>query len=234
MSEENLRDKPWTYGQLFKNPKLAVVRLIGDVEDTAFNYLKRVAWPNAKSVQSLKEKNILPAIFALMTGGLDTGFDCSGGDSSLKGKYFKECEWNRNEWKVKKVLKTTFNSSGAYRFPEQGKGPRWSNQASLSSRDKNNILNMDQVTTTGLLDEKCEEEAWSDLIWDRSKKIRREVCDQIIRPWFGDLVQDKRLCLMEVEDYSYHLRMQTYLEVLQVPAWMNRNTFWTKCSNYGI
>ncbi|AFN65265.1 hypothetical protein WEN_02390 [Mycoplasma wenyonii str. Massachusetts] len=237
-TEEQLRDQPWSYGQIFKNPKLALVRIAGDVEGTAFNYLKKHIWPNSASVKGLKEKNIIPAILALILGG-ETGFDCKSGDGTLKGKYFKECEWNTRQpdWQVQKVLKSTYQNSSGFWVPKQGGGPRWDSNEKLQTRDKDQVLKMEEVLKSGLLYEKCEDEhgllswaRWS----DTANPIRREVCDQIIRPWFGDLVSDKRLCLIEVKDYSYHLRLQTYLQVLQIPSWLDKNTFWTKCSNYRI
>ena len=94
---------------------------------------------------------------------------------------------------------------------------------------------MDDVSKTSLLDEKCEDPStWLTWFSDSGKDIRGEVCDLILRPWFGDLVQDKRLCLIELNDFNYHFRLNTYLQVLEIPAWNKRNTFWTKCSNFGI
>ncbi|AFN64980.1 hypothetical protein WEN_00885 [Mycoplasma wenyonii str. Massachusetts] len=236
-SENELRDNPWNYGKLFKNPKLALARLAGDVEVIAFNYLKKYVWPNADSVKNLKEKNILPAIFALLTGGEETGFTC-GSQTSHQSKYFGECQSDKRSqegWRVKKVLKSTYQNSGGFWVPKHGGGPGWNTQENLKTRDKSQILNMENVSSTGLLDEKCEDAVAWYMSWsDTTNPVRREVCDRIIRPWFGDRVNDKRLCLIEVDNFSYHLRFQTYLQVIQIPTWMNKNTFWTKCSNYRI
>ncbi|AFN64930.1 hypothetical protein WEN_00625 [Mycoplasma wenyonii str. Massachusetts] len=242
-TEAELRDSPWNYGQVFQNPKLAKVRFFGDVEATAFNYLKKYIWPTSPKVQSLSEKNILPAIVELLFGGDNTGWNCqepTATDNSLQSKFFGECVWNtRNngDWKVKKVLKSAYKNNNGFWVPQKGRGGGWNGQQKLEDREKDQVLKMDSVQETGLLDEKCEKDTswWGVPSWsDPTNGIRREVCDQIIRPWFGDTVNDKRLCLIEVKDYSYHLRLQTYLEVLQVPAWLSKNTFWTKCSNYRI
>ncbi|AFN65378.1 hypothetical protein WEN_02975 [Mycoplasma wenyonii str. Massachusetts] len=239
-SEDELRDNPWSYGQLFRNPKLAIARLAGDVEGTAFNYLKKYLWTEAPTVKRLKEKNILPAIIALIAGSDETGFDCSSTEQEkYKSKFFKECLPEHigkiRNGKVKKVLKATWKGNQDFWVPERGGKTSWHGYQGLKGQEEKDLLKMDEIKQTAFLNEKCElaYQWWSDFL-DTAKEIRREVCDQIIRPWFGNIVHDKRLCLIEIEDFSYHLRLQTYLEVFPVPAWLNKNTFWTKCSNYGI
>ena len=239
-SEEELRDNPWSYGQLFNNSKLNMVRLLGNVEETAFNYLKQLAWPEQGKVKQLKEKKIAHVILGLILGE-EYGFDCKAGNPIHRGTYFMECNSDhigkiKNGGKVKKVLKTTWTDGTYYYAPRQWNKFRWHEQTKLSL-GKEELLKMDDLKNTALLDEKCEKEySWWDLSYlgDRVQKIRREVCDQIIRPWFGDTVPDKRLCLIEIEDYNYYLRLNTYLQVIDIPTWMNKNTFWTKCSNYSI
>ncbi|AHC40266.1 hypothetical protein OVS_01990 [Mycoplasma ovis str. Michigan] len=106
-SEKELREQKWTFGQIFQNPKLAKVRVFGDVEETAFNYFKHVAWPETGEVKKLKEKKIAIAILALMLGE-EIGFDCAGGKADYKSKFFGECESNEGDSvKVKRVLKST-------------------------------------------------------------------------------------------------------------------------------
>ncbi|AHC39948.1 hypothetical protein OVS_02280 [Mycoplasma ovis str. Michigan] len=233
-TEQELRDKKWTFGQIFQNPKLAQVRLLGDVEATAFNYLKHVAWPEAEEVKKLKEKKIAIAVMALMLGE-EIGFDCETGKKEHKDKYFKECSSNTSDVKVKRVLKSTWKYSYKYWSPTKDKQGQWHKQEKIEDKDARELVKMDDIKNTAFLDEKCEDPAgfW-DYFSDSAKEIRREICDQIIRPWFGDIVTDKRLCLIELEDFNYHFRLNTYLQVLEIPLWNKRNTFWTKCSNYGI
>ncbi|AFN65188.1 hypothetical protein WEN_01985 [Mycoplasma wenyonii str. Massachusetts] len=240
-TEDQLRDDPWTYGEIFQNPKLAIVRLVGNVEETGFNYLKHLAWPEKGKVTSLKEKKIAFVILGLILGE-EYGFDCQSGQEDHKTKFFKECGRDhigkiRNDGKVKRVIKTTYKHSGQFSVPEAHKGGSWRLQPKLDTSSQSTLLKMDDVQTTALLNEKCEEEGgwftWNS--WrDTTIKIRREVCDQIIRPWFGNNVSDKRLCLIEIPEHKYYLRLNTYLEVFQIPTWINKNTFWTKCSNYSI
>ncbi|AFN65043.1 hypothetical protein WEN_01220 [Mycoplasma wenyonii str. Massachusetts] len=239
-TEDQLRDQKWSYGKIFQNPKLAVVRLIGDVEGTAFNYLKKVAWPEASSVKQLKEKNIAKVALGLIAG-TEYGFDCSSSETDIKSKFFKECDdGSRLEGaKVKRVMKAAVTHIGRYvskaKTEQITQKWRWHEQISANAGEWKKMNTMDSVESSALIEEKCElQAAWYEYLTDSGREIRREVCDLIIRPWFGDVVPDKRLCLMEITDHKYYLRLQTYLKVVDIPAWMNKNTFWTKCSNYGI
>ncbi|WP_235062714.1 hypothetical protein [Mycoplasma ovis] len=92
---------------------------------------------------------------------------------------------------------------------------------------------MDDVSKTSLLDEKCEESSLFDL-FDPNKKIRQEACERLLNPWFGDSVEDKRLCLFQSSENNYLLRLINYIKVITIPTWHHKNTFWTKCSNFGI
>ncbi|AHC40265.1 hypothetical protein OVS_01985 [Mycoplasma ovis str. Michigan] len=105
----------------------------------------------------------------------------------------------------------------------------------MNASEARELVKMDDIKNTSLLDEKCEDAAqWWEILSAGEKEIRREICDQIIRPWFGDWVEDKRLCLFEIKDFNNYLILNTYLQVLEIPVWNKKNTFWTKCSNYGI
>ncbi|WP_043901188.1 hypothetical protein [Mycoplasma ovis] len=234
-SEKELREQKWTFGQIFQNPKLSLVRAFGDVEATAFNYFKHVAWPDEGEVKTLKEKKIAIAILALMSGE-EIGFDCDEGKQKYKSKFFGECTANAGDAvKLKRVLKSTWKHYGSFYAPKKGAEQQWHKQNKLNSTESRELVKMDDIKNTSLLDEKCEDPAGLlDFLLAGEKEIRREICDQIIRPWFGDWVPDKRLCLFEVKDFSNYLRLNTYLQVLEIPLWNNRNTFWTKCSNYGI
>ena len=235
-TEKELRDQKWTYGRIFQNPRLAKVRLLGDVEATAFNYLKHIAWPEAETVKKLKEKKIAIAILALMSGE-EIGFDCDKGEQNHKSQFFDECLAKvDSSVKVKRVLKSTWKYKNEYWVPLKKHGGLWHLQRPLREKPvTQQLIKMNDINSTSLLDEKCEEAVpmWQFWIYGETE-IRREICDQIIRPWFGDWIDDKRLCLIETKEFKNYFRLNTYLQVLEIPLWNKRNTFWTKCSNYGI
>ena len=236
-TEQELRDKKWTFGQIFQNPKLAQVRLLGDVEATAFNYLKHVAWPEAEEVKKLQEKKIAIAVLALMLGE-EIGFDCEKGEEDHKSQFFGECsaKVTNGEVQVKRVLKSTLKHKNEYKVPMKNHGGAWHLQKTLKDPQAlKKLIQMDNIKDTSLLDEKCEDAAALWQFWSYgATEIRREICDQILRPWFGDRVDDKRLCLFEAKEFKNYFRLNIYLQVLEIPLWNKRNTFWTKCSNYGI
>ncbi|WP_043901183.1 hypothetical protein [Mycoplasma ovis] len=136
MSEKDLRDRNWTYGELIKNPKLSAVRLLGNVEATIFNYWKHIAWPEADKVKNLKEKKIAIAVLSLILGE-EIGFDCEKGNGGDKTIFFSECSSTINGGKVKRVLKSTWqNSSGQYWVPLKNHCAAWNFHRPLRDRSK--------------------------------------------------------------------------------------------------
>lgn len=238
-TEDQLKRDKWDYGQLIDNGKLRIVRKVGNVEGVAFNYLKLLFWPEMQKTLKLKEKNIAKIVLGLMTGE-EYGFDCASTDkNNIKNKFFPECnkDGTLGGPKVKRVMKSVVEDIGK-NVPIKGKGPSWRAQESADSWNEwPKMIDMDSITTSGLINEKCETGSsfgWALLQLDLEKDIRKEVCDLIIRPWFGDIVSDKRLCLIEIPDYQYYLRMNHYFKVMDWITWHNKGAFWTKCSNYGI
>ncbi|RAO95063.1 hypothetical protein DNK47_01810 [Mycoplasma wenyonii] len=235
--EDQLKARRWNYGQLANNGKLTLVRTIGNPEAVAWNYFRKYAWGKESEVKRLKEVNLVNTIVKLMTGE-SVGFPCVsyGRESFVADGLFDECKntpwWGRDEIKVKSVLKSVVPSFAKGKIPTQkGRGGWKSQQDAGDNWSKIYNENFDE---SKVINEKCEPDNWWSLFTDQELKIRQEVCDLIIRPWFGDQVSEKRLCLIEATEYKNYLRLSTYLNVLQIPEWHNKSTFWTKCSNYGI
>ncbi|AHC39938.1 hypothetical protein OVS_01980 [Mycoplasma ovis str. Michigan] len=234
-SEDDLRTQGWKYGELVSNSLLDGIRYFGDLEGTVFNYLRKIAWPNDENTKKLKERNVAKVIEKLIHGE-EMGFNCNrDDDNEIKKKYFEECEKGAKEklgkFEVVSVLKATNYSSG-YRVPLKGKKAPWKEHPSLTA-DEKKLINFDKIEDSTLIFEKCEESGWI-LFLDANKQIRQEACERLLNPWFGDSVPDKRLCLFKSLENDYLLRLINYVKVVTIPTWHHKNTFWTKCSNFGI
>ncbi|WP_043901182.1 hypothetical protein [Mycoplasma ovis] len=229
-TEDQLKKQKWSYGEWVNSSWIKTIRLLGNLEEVAFNYLKRMIWPEEAKNQKLKEKDIATVIKRLMSGE-KIGFDCSSLQDKELSKYFEECKKKTEGIEVKAVLKSVWSNSGYY-VPKQGQGAGWKTQTKASYPDWKKLNNMDDIEKTKVIEEECEQSSWA--FWDTSIKIRQELCKRLVIPWFGDIVKDKRLCLVEVKDFNYLLQSQTYFKIFDFPTWHNKNAFWTKCSNYGI
>ncbi|AFN65044.1 hypothetical protein WEN_01225 [Mycoplasma wenyonii str. Massachusetts] len=236
-TEEQLKTESWNYGQLFNNPNLKLVRLLGNVEDVGFNYLKKYLWGEESKLRGLAEKNIFKIIVDLITGEGEVGYKCDSSESRNE-KAFPECAASQSLGegvKLKNVIKSALVHNGKLTASIKGERDGWPNMAKLESNEEKTIVNESQIEKSPIIIEGCEKEVSWLYVWSApGNQLRRKICQEIMDPWFNHQVNDKRLCLFEVKDYSYLIRFQTYLKIIQIPAWMNKNTFWTKCSNYGI
>ncbi|AFN64979.1 hypothetical protein WEN_00880 [Mycoplasma wenyonii str. Massachusetts] len=234
-TEEELKTGRWEYGELFNNAKIRIVRALGNVEEVGFNYLKKYLWGEEPRLKVLEEKNILKIIEDLITGEGKVGYKCETGGNE---KIFPECGESKkfeNGVTLKKVIKSSWESSGKLPVPVWSRQGGWRNMETLSSGEERQFVNENQIENSSIVVEGCEKQvSWLYMWRVAGNQIRRKICQEIMDPWFEHTVRDKRLCLIEVKDHSYLLRLQTYLKVINIPTWMNKNTFWTKCSNYGI
>ncbi|WP_144079555.1 hypothetical protein [Mycoplasma ovis] len=231
-NEEALITKGWQFGQIVNNKKIKQSRLLGDVEQVFFNYLRKIFWGNRSESKSLREKNIGLVIKALLNGE-QAGFDCSENNEVSLKEFFSECQKFKGNANLKSVLKSTHYRNGYFRIPEKEIKTFWTWNDMRKVTDKAKAIKRDDLKKSPLIDEECEESNLFSFLGDSSLELRRNICSQIVIPWFGDVVGDKRLCLIEIPEFQYYLRLNTYLNVLDLPTWHSNNTFWTKCSNYG-
>ena len=230
-TEDQLKKQKWSYGEWVNSSWIKTIRLLGNLEEVAFNYLKRMIWPEEAKNQKLKEKNIGLVIKALLRGE-QAGFDCSGNNEVSLKEFFRECQEFKGNANLKYVLKSTYYRGGSFRIPEKTIPIRGSWNDMRQVKDTAKAIKRDDYKNSPLIDEECEESNFLSFFSDPTLKIRRNICSQIVVPWFGDVVGNKRLCLIEVPNFQYYLRLNTYLNVFDLPTWHNKNTFWTKCSNY--
>ncbi|RAO94752.1 hypothetical protein DNK47_03340, partial [Mycoplasma wenyonii] len=162
---------------------------------------RKYAWGRESEVKRLKEVNLVNTIVKLMTGE-SVGFPCVsyGQESFVADGLFDECKntpwWEKDEIKVKSVLKSVVPSFAKGKIPTQKRKGGWKSQQEAG--DNWSKIYNENFDESKVINEKCEPDNWWSLFTDQELKIRQEVCDLIIRPWFKNYFLLKKLINKEI------------------------------------